>query len=257
VSDTDKEQPFIQHLLELRQRLLWMIGGVMLVFMVLLPFANPIYELLAKPLLAHLPQGDHMVAIDPISPFMAPMKLTLWGAVFIAIPWVLYQLWAFVAPGLYQHERRLVVPIMVSSIVLFYCGVAFAYYVILPIVFAFITSTVPHGVSVMTDISKYLDFVLTMFFAFGAAFEIPVATVILVLIGVTTPEALVSKRSYVILGAFIVAAFFPPNDVVSQTLIALPMWFLFEAGVFFSRFVLRQRSAAAQSTALDHYNNKV
>jgi sec-independent protein translocase protein TatC len=257
VSDLDQEQPFISHLLELRTRLLWIIGGVLLVFLVLLPFSNPIYELLARPLLAQMPKGNQMVAIDPMSPFMAPVKLTLIVALFVAIPWVFYQVWGFIAPGLYQHEKRLILPLLVSSTALFYCGIAFAYYVILPMVFAFITTTAPAGVAVMTDINKYLDFVLTMFMAFGVAFEVPIATVILVLIGVTTPEALVAQRSYVFVGAFIVAALLPPTDIVSQTLIALPIWLLFEAGVFFSRFVLRQRSAASpESTSLDRYDHE-
>ncbi len=257
MADLDQEQPFISHLLELRTRLLRMIAGVSLVFLVLLPFANPIYELLAKPLLAHMPTGGQMVAIDPISPFMAPMKLTLIVALFIAIPWVLYQVWAFVAPGLYQREKRLAVPILLASTILFYCGMVFAYYIILPVFFAFIVSTAPAGVAVMTDISKYLDFVLTMFMAFGMAFEVPIAVIILVMLGVITPEALVAKRPYVIIGAFTLGMVLTPgSDVVSQTLLAVPMWWLFEAGVLVARLLLRQRSAAASSTAIDPYDNK-
>jgi len=241
VSDTDQEQPFISHLLELRTRLLRMLAGVLLVFIVLVPFANPIYETLAQPLLATLPGGE-MIAIDPISPFLAPIKLTLMLSVFLAAPWVLYQLWAFVAPGLYQSEKRLVMPILASSTILFYCGMAFAYYVILPIFFAFITATAPAGVAVMTDINLYLNFVLTLFFAFGIAFEVPIATVILVMIGFTTPDALAAKRPYIILGAFVIGMLLTPPDIISQTLLALPMWFLFEIGVLFSRIVLRRRS---------------
>jgi len=257
VADLEQEQPFISHLLELRTRLLRMIAGVLLVFLVLLPFANPIYELLARPLLAHMPAGGQMVAIDPISPFMAPMKLTLIVALFIAIPWVLYQVWAFVAPGLYQHEKRLAVPMLLASTILFYCGMVFAYYIILPIFFAFIVSTAPAGVAVMTDISKYLDFVLTMFMAFGMAFEVPIAVVILVMLGVITPEALVAKRPYVIIAAFALGMVLTPgSDVVSQTLLAVPMWWLFEAGVLVARFLVRQRSAASPSTAIDPYDNK-
>jgi sec-independent protein translocase protein TatC len=258
VSDVDQEQPFLSHLVELRTRLLRIAAGVLIVFAVLVPFANPIYEILAEPLLAQLPEGNEMVAIDPISPFLTPMKLTLVLALFIAMPWVLYQLWAFVAPGLYHHEKRLVAPVLISSTMLFYCGMAFAFYIILPIFFAFITSTAPEGVAVMTDIGKYLDFVLTLFFAFGIAFEVPIATVILVLIGVTTPETLVAKRPYIILGAFVVGMLLTPPDVISQTLLALPMWALFEIGVFCSRIFIRRRQEAAQvnSTSLNRYHDK-
>ncbi len=257
MSEFDQEQPFISHLLELRTRLLWMIGGVLLIFLGLLPFANPIYELLAKPLLAHMPAGGQMVAIDPISPFMAPMKLTLVVAFFITIPWVLYQVWAFVAPGLYQHEKRLIIPFVASSTILFYCGMTFAYYIILPIFFAFIVGTTPAGVAVMTDISKYLDFVLTMFIAFGAAFEVPIAVIILILLGVITPEALLAKRPYVIIGAFTIGMVLTPgSDVVSQTLLAVPMWLLFEAGVLFARLFLRRQPEAEQSATPDRYDPK-
>lgn len=224
MADLEQEQPFISHLLELRTRLLRMIAGVLLVFVVLLPFANPIYELVAKPLLARMPTGSQMVAIDPVSPFMAPMKLTLIAALFIAVPWVLYQIWAFVAPGLYQHEKRLAVPMLLASTLLFYGGMAFAYYIVLPVFFAFIVSTAPTGVAVMTDISKYLDFVLTLFVAFGAAFEVPVAVVLLVLLGVIGPEALIAKRPYVIIAAFAIGMVLTPgSDVVSQTLLAVPI----------------------------------
>jgi sec-independent protein translocase protein TatC len=242
VSEDDQEQPFLSHLIELRSRLLRVVIGITVVFLVLMPFANPIYQLIAQPLAAHLPAGNQMVAIDPLSPFVTPIKLTLILALFLAMPWVLYQVWAFVAPGLYQHEKRLVLPLLASSTALFYCGMVFAYYVILPIFFAFIISTVPEGVAVMTDISKYLDFVLTMFFAFGVAFEMPIAAFILVLTGVTTPEALAAKRPYVILGVFVVGAVLTPPDVVAQTLLALPMWLLFEIGLMFSRVLLRRRA---------------
>lgn len=248
MSDTDQEQPFLSHLIELRSRLLRIIGGVLLVFLVLLPFANPIYTQVAAPLLAYLPHGE-MVAIDPLSPFVTPLKLTLVLALFIAMPWVLYQVWAFVAPGLYHHEKRLAMPVLFSSTLLFYCGMAFAYFVILPVFFAFITGTAPEGVAVMTDISKYLDFVLALFFAFGVAFEVPVAAVILVLLGITTPEALIAKRPYVIVGAFVIGMVLTPPDVISQTLLAIPMWLLFEAGVYFARFLLRRRALASQSTS--------
>ena len=244
MSDIDPEQPFISHLVELRSRVIRALCGSLAVFILLAPFSNYIYTLLAGPLLAHLPEHSSMIAIEPVSPFLTPIKLSLVLAIFIAIPWILYQAWAFVAPGLYQHERRMVLPLLGSSTLLFYCGMAFAYYVILPIFFAFVTSTAPEGVEVMTDISRYLDFVLALFFAFGIAFEVPIATVILVLIGVTTPESLAAKRPYVIVGAFVIGMLLTPPDVISQTLLALPMWLLFEAGVLISRILLRRRAAA-------------
>lgn len=245
MSEIDPEQPLISHLLELRTRLLWMIAGVLLVFAVLVPFSNRIYTALADPLLAHMPASSSMIAIDVISPFLTPIKLSLVLALFIAMPWVLYQLWAFVAPGLYQNEKRLVLPLLVSSTALFYSGMAFAYFVILPIFFAFLTGTAPEGVAVMTDINLYLNFVLTLFFAFGIAFEIPVATIILTMIGVTTPEALAAKRPYIIVGVFIVGMLLTPPDVISQTLLAVPMWLLFEVGIFLSRIMQRRQASFA------------
>ena len=250
MSDTDHEQPFISHLIELRTRLLRIVSGVLLVFVALSPFSNPIYSMLAGPLTRHMPAQSSMIAIDVLSPFLTPLKFTLVLAVFITIPWILYQVWAFIAPGLYQKEKRLALPVLISSTLLFYCGMAFAYFVIMPIFFAFITSTAPEGVAVMTDINRYLDFVMTIFFAFGVAFEVPVATVILVLAGILTPEALASKRSYVIVGAFVVGMLLMP-DVISQTLLALPMWFLFEIGVFVSRLLLRRRQEAQAAEAVE------
>ncbi|RUQ36387.1 MAG: twin-arginine translocase subunit TatC [Candidatus Competibacteraceae bacterium] len=227
-----------------------MVVGILLIFVALSPFSNPIYTTLAGPLLKHLPAQSSMIAIDVLSPFLTPLKFTLILSVFLTIPWTLYQVWAFVAPGLYQREKRLILPVLLSSILLFYCGMAFAYFVIMPLFFAFLTGTAPQGVAVMTDINHYLDFVLTMFFAFGVAFEVPVATVILVLIGVITPDALAAKRPYVIVGAFIVGMLLTPPDVISQTLLALPMWLLFEAGVFIARLLLRRRSAEAATQSL-------
>ena len=244
MSDTDHEQPFISHLIELRTRLLRVVSGVLLVFVALSPFSNPIYSMLAGPLTRHMPAQSSMIAIDVLSPFLTPLKFTLVLAVFITIPWILYQVWAFIAPGLYQKEKRLALPVLISSTLLFYCGMAFAYFVIMPIFFAFITSTAPEGVAVMTDINRYLDFVMTIFFAFGVAFEVPVATVILVLTGIITPEAMAAKRPYVIVGAFVVGMLLTPPDVISQTLLALPMWLLFEVGIFVSRLLLRRRSEA-------------
>lgn len=244
MSDTDRELPFISHLIELRARLLRIVSGVLLVFVALSPFSNPIYSMLAGPLTRHMSAQSSMIAIDVLSPFLTPLKFTLVLAVFITIPWILYQIWAFIAPGLYQKEKRLALPVLVSSTLLFYCGMAFAYFVIMPIFFAFITSTAPEGVAVMTDINRYLDFVMTIFFAFGVAFEVPVATVILVLIGIVTPEALAAKRPYVIVGAFVVGMLLTPPDVISQTLLAVPMWLLFEIGIFVSRLLLRRRGEA-------------
>lgn len=257
MSDSDQEQPLISHLLELRTRLLWMIGGVLLIFAGLAPFSNQIYTALAGPLLAHLPASSTMIAIDVISPFLTPLKLSLILALFLAMPWVLYQVWAFVAPGLYQSEKRLALPLLVSSTMLFYCGMAFAYFVILPIFFAFLTGTAPQGVAVMTDINLYLDFILTLFFAFGIAFEVPVATILMVMTGIVTPDALAAKRPYVIVGAFVIGMLLTPPDVISQTLLALPMWLLFEVGILLSRVMLRRQAAAgAMGTGLDRIGKR-
>jgi len=231
----DQEQPFISHLLELRDRLLRMLVAVLVVFLLLFPFANDLYTLVAKPLMAHLPEGTSMIATEVASPFLTPFKLSLVAAVFLAMPFILYQLWSFVAPGLYQHEKRLALPLLASSVALFYLGAAFAYFVVFPLIFAFFTGTAPEGVAVMTDISRYLDFVLTLFFAFGLAFEVPIATILVVWTGMTTPEALASKRPYIIVGAFSLGMLLTPPDVISQTLLAMPMWLLFELGVMFSR----------------------
>ena len=241
--DPGAEQPFISHLIELRDRLIRMLVAVLLFVLVLFPFANDIYRFVAEPLMAQLPEGSTMIATQVISPFLAPFKLALVAAVFLSMPYLLYQVWGFVAPGLYRHEKRLAVPLLVSSILLFYVGIAFAYYLVFPLVFAFMAGTTPDGVAMMTDISAYLDFVLTLFFAFGVAFEVPVATVLLVATGITTPEALADKRPYVIVGAFVIGMLLTPPDVFSQTLLAVPMWMLFEVGIFFSRVLLRERSA--------------
>ena len=230
----DTEQPLISHLVELRDRLLRIVLVVAIVFVVLIPFSNTLFTKLSGPLLAHMPEGANMIAIEVASPFLIPFKLTLFLSLFISIPFVLYQVWSFIAPGLYKHERRLVMPLLASSTILFYAGAAFAYYVVFPLVFAFFTSTAPEGVAVMTDISRYLDFVLTLFFAFGAAFEVPIVTVLLVWTGMTTREGLRRKRPYIIVGAFIIGMLLTPPDIISQTLLAVPMWILFELGVIFS-----------------------
>ena len=227
-----EEQPFVSHLIELRDRLLRVVLAVTVIFLGMTPFANWLFTRLAGPLMAHLPEGSSMVAIDVASPFFTPFKLALVVSIFIAMPYILYQLWAFVAPGLYLHERKRVIPLLVSSTALFYIGAAFAYFAVFPLVFGFLTHTAPQGVEVMTDISRYLDFVLTLFFAFGIAFEVPVAVVLLVWTGVVNPQSLREKRAYVVVGAFVIGMMLTPPDIISQTLLALPMWLLFEVGVF-------------------------
>ena len=252
----DTEQPLIYHLIELRDRLLRVVLVVGVVFIALVPFSNTLFSVLSGPLMAHMPDDSSMIAIEVASPFLIPFKLTLFLALFISIPYVLYQLWSFVAPGLYRHERRLAVPLLVSSTVLFYAGAAFAYFVVFPLVFAFFTGTAPEGVSVMTDISRYLDFVLTLFFAFGAAFEVPVFTVLLVWTGMATQEGLREKRPYVIVGAFVIGMLLTPPDIISQTLLAVPVWLLFELGVYFSGWFIKQRDDLSNDnsdTTVTHY----
>ncbi|WP_323978328.1 twin-arginine translocase subunit TatC [Aeromonas veronii] len=234
------EQPLISHLVELRTRLLRSISAILVVFLGLIYFSNNIYDFVAQPLLSQLPEGTSMIATDVATPFLTPIKLTLVVSFFVAIPYLLYQAWAFIAPGLYQHERRLIMPLVVSSALLFYAGMAFAYYVVFPLVFGFFTSTAPAGVTVATDIASYLDFVLTLFFAFGVAFEIPVATILLCWTGVTTPQNLKEKRPYVVVGVFVVGMLLTPPDVFSQTLLAIPMWALWEIGLFFARFYVKK-----------------
>jgi len=231
-----QDQTFVSHLIELRDRLLRAILAVLAIFGVLFLYANDLYTLLAEPLLRQMPGGASMIATEVASPFFTPIKLTMVLSIFLAMPVILYQLWAFVAPGLYQNERKLVLPLLVSSTVLFYLGMAFAYFVVFPLVFGFLTHIAPEGVAVMPDISKYLDFVLKMFFAFGVAFEVPIATILVIWTGITTAESLASKRPYIIVTAFVVGMLLTPPDVFSQTLLALPMWALFELGLFLSRF---------------------
>ena len=213
------------------------------VFLALVPFANRLYSQLAQPLISRLPEGSSMVAIDVITPFFTPLKMAFFSAIFITVPFLLYQAWAFVAPGLYRHERRLAVPLLASATLLFYVGCAFAYFVVLPLVFRFLAASAPEGVKMMTDISHYLDFVLVLFFAFGLCFEVPVATVILVILGVVTPETLRKSRGYVIVGAFAIAAVITPPDALSQILLAVPMVILFEVGLVAARAVARRREA--------------
>jgi sec-independent protein translocase protein TatC len=229
--DEGEGQTFISHLVELRARLLASLLCVLIVFLGLSYFAGDIYSLLAKPLMEKMPNGASMIATEVASPFLAPFKLTFVVSIFISMPYVLYQVWAFVAPGLYQHERRLVFPLLASSSLLFYAGAAFAYYAVFPVMFGFFAAAAPTGVTIMTDISRYLDFVLTTFFAFGIAFEVPLATLLLIHTGITTRAALAKLRPYIVVGAFIVGAVLTPPDVVSQCLLAVPIWFLFELGL--------------------------
>jgi sec-independent protein translocase protein TatC len=238
---------FISHLVELRNRLLYIITGVAVVMLLLLPFAGELYTILATPLLKHLPEGTSMIAIDVAAPFLVPFKFVMLLAVFITVPFTLYHIWAFVAPGLYQREKKMVAPLLVSSTLLFYLGTAFAYFLVFPLVFAFIIGVAPEGITVMTDISRYLDFVVALFLAFGLAFETPVATVLLVATGMTTPAALASKRAYVIVAVFVIGMLLTPPDVVSQILLAIPMWILYEVGIIASKMVLRRRAGDADN----------
>jgi sec-independent protein translocase protein TatC len=245
------EQPFLSHLVELRDRLMRMVLAILIIFLGLFPFGNDIYVFIADPLMRVLPEGTSMIATQVASPFLTPFKLALVSAVFIAMPYLLHQFWGFIAPGLYQHEKRLAFPLLASSVMLFYLGAAFAYFVVFPLVFAFLTSVAPEGVAVMTDITHYLDFVLMLFFAFGLAFEVPIATIVLVMAGATTPEKLAAKRPYVIVGAFVIGMVLTPPDIISQTLLALPMWVLFEVGLVFSRMVVRKRRAREETEEVD------
>lgn len=239
--DDTGEATLVEHLVELRMRLLRALAGFGLVLLALLPFANRLYGWFARPLLEKLPEGAHLIAVEVASPFFAPLKLAFFVALLLSTPWLLYQAWAFVAPGLYRREKRLALPLLVSSVVLFYAGCAFAFFVVLPAVFAFLTHITPAGVAMMTDINAYLNFVLVIFLAFGISFELPVALVILVLLGWVTPEQLREWRGYAIVGVFIVAAVITPPDVVSQLMLAIPMCLLYEAGIFAARALARRR----------------
>lgn len=236
---------FLSHLIELRDRLLRVVVGLVLVFIALFPFANDIYTLLAQPLLAKLPSGGQMIATAVTTPFFIPMKVAMLAAFVISLPHTLYQMWAFVAPGLYAHERRFVIPLVVSSTLLFLAGMAFAYFLVFPVVFGFLTGVAPQGVAVMTDIGNYLDFVMTLFMAFGLAFEVPVAVVLLVYFDMVKIESLREGRAYVIVGAFILGAIFTPPDVISQCMLAIPLWLLYEAGILVSTLIRRKTPSIA------------
>jgi len=239
-AEDDTGGRLIDHLIELRTRLLRGVAGLVLLFIALLPFANRLYALLAKPRLDKLPKGGQLIAIDVASPFFAPLKLAFFVALVVAMPWLLYQLWAFVAPGLYKRERKLALPLLASALLLFYLGCAFAYFVVLPAVFTFLNKVTPAGVTMMTDITNYLDFVLVIFLAFGASFELPVALVILALLGWVTPKQLREWRGYAVVGIFVVAAVITPPDVVSQLMLAIPMCLLYEAGIVASALVAKR-----------------
>jgi sec-independent protein translocase protein TatC len=235
----DQPLPLVAHLTELRDKLLRAFLAVLIIFIGLFPFANEIYTFVSEPLRAILPEGATMIATEVASPFLTPFKLTLFTALFLAIPYVLYQVWSFIAPGMYRHEKKLAIPLLMSSVLLFYAGAAFAYFVVFPLIFAFFTSVGPEDITIMTDINRYLDFVLKLFFAFGLAFEIPIAALLMIWAGITTPENLARKRPYIIVGCFIFGMLLTPPDIISQSLLAIPMWILFEIGVFFGRFIQR------------------
>jgi sec-independent protein translocase protein TatC len=248
-ADASGEQSFISHLIELRSRLLKAVAAVLVVLVVLIPFANRLYALLSLPLIAHLPTGGTMIATEVISPFLTPIKLAFFVALVIAMPVVLYQLWAFVAPGLYKHEKKLAMPILVSAVLLFYIGCSFAYFFVLPAVAKFMSGVAPTGVAVMPDIGRYLDFALMLFLAFGLCFEVPVVLVILVAVGVVTPAQLAASRRYAVVGAFVVAAIFTPPDVLSQTMLAVPMCLLYELGIIGARMLVRRPLDGAADSA--------
>lgn len=250
MQDADSSVParLIDHLIELRSRLMWALAGLLLVFGCLMPFASQLYDKIAFPLISQLPSGQRMIAIDPAGGFFVPVKLAFFTAVFISAPWLLYQAWAFVAPGLYKREKKLAAPLLASAVLLFYAGCAFAYFLVLPAVFHFLTKFTPESVQMAPDLGKYIDFVLVLFLAFGASFELPVALVILVLLGWVTPKQLSSWRGYAVVGIFIVAAVITPPDVVSQLMLAIPMMALYEAGILASRFVAPKKAAETEET---------
>ncbi|MDO5638442.1 MAG: twin-arginine translocase subunit TatC [Neisseria sp.] len=242
-------QPLVEHLIELRRRLVWIIGGILLCFLALMPFAQKLYTFVAQPLMATLPENTSMIATDVIAPFFVPVKVTLMAAFLLSLPNTLYQVWAFVAPALYQNEKRLVTPLVLSSVMLFFVGMAFAYYLVFPVIFKFLAGVTPIGVNMATDIDKYLSFVLGMFVAFGATFEVPVVVVLLNRMGVVSLEKLRQARPYVIVGAFVVAAVITPPDVISQVLLAVPLIILYEAGLWLCRFVKPVENAAQTADA--------
>lgn len=240
---------FMSHLIELRDRLLRCVVVLLLVFICLFPWAKELYNFLAQPMLASLPEGGQLIATEVTAPFFVPVKVTMMAAFLISLPWILYQVWAFVAPGLYSHEKKLVAPLVITSTLLFICGMAFAYYLVFPVVFHFMVSVAPQGVAVMTDIGKYLDFVLTLFLAFGVTFEVPVAVVILVKMGMVSVAKLKEIRPYVVVGAFVIGAIFTPPDVVSQIMLAVPLWVLYEIGILVAQWLVKAPAGETESTS--------
>tara|TARA_Y100001970_G_scaffold150244_1_gene184261 strand:+ start:4052 stop:4852 length:801 start_codon:yes stop_codon:yes gene_type:complete len=245
--DTDNSfKSLVPHFQELKTRLTKSLIFILVVFLFLFPYSDLIYNQLADPLIRNLPQNSSMIAIDVASPFFIPFKLVMILSVFISIPYLLYHIWMFTAPGLYDKEKKLVLPILISSSLLFYLGAAFAYFVVFPLLFAFFISIAPTGIAVMTDIGRYLDFVITLFFAFGFAFEVPIITILLVITNVSTTQSLSKKRPYVIVGAFVVGMLLTPPDVVSQTLLAIPIWILYELGILFSKIISKNRKVSSE-----------
>lgn len=234
-------ESFVSHLIELRDRLLRSVVGFIVVFIVFFPFANKIYAYLAAPLISQLPAGGQMIATSVTTPFFVPMKVAMMAAFLVSLPHTLYQIWAFIAPGLYAHEKKLMVPMIVASSFLFLCGMAFAFFLVFPVIFGFIVGTAPEGVAVMTDIGEYLDFVLTLFFAFGIAFEVPIAVVLAVRFGWVSIAALKEARGYVVVGAFVIGAIFTPPDIISQFMLAVPIWLLYELGILVSSLMSREQ----------------
>ena len=259
-SNEEEQQTLTGHLVELRERLIRALLIILAIFLCLFYFANDLYTLLSEPLTALLPAGTTMIATDVTSPFFAPFKLTIVLALFLSMPFILHQCWSFISPGLYKHERKLAIPLLISSILLFYTGLAFAYFVVFPLLFGFFTTVGPENVAIMTDIGSYLNFVLKLFFAFGIVFEIPIATMLIIWSGITTAKALRSKRPFIIVGCFVVGMLLTPPDMISQSLLALPMWLLFEAGILMSSVIGRKRSSEGEedsdveSTDLDIQN---
>ncbi|MDZ7924242.1 MAG: twin-arginine translocase subunit TatC [Marinagarivorans sp.] len=241
-------QPLVEHLVELRNRLVKGVGAIFIVFISLIYFARDIYNIVAQPLMKALDGSSSMIATDVTATFLTPFKLTFFVSIFIAMPYLLYQIWAFIAPALYRQEKRLAKPLFLSSVLLFYAGIAFAYFVVLPPIFIFFKAITPDGVALMPDITTFLDLVMKMFFAFGLAFEIPVATVILVTAGIISPEDLAKKRPYVIVACFVIAMLMTPPDVLSQTLLAIPMWALFEIGIFFGKLAIKKSPIVKDDT---------
>ena len=254
---SQNKSSFVPHLLELRSRLTKILLSVLVIFIFLIPFSGEIYNILSIPLLNALPEGSEMIAIDVASPFLIPFKLVIYLSIFLVIPYILYHLWSFIAPGLYTHEKKLIFPLIISSSILFYLGAAFAYFVVFPLIFVFFIGIAPTDVAVMTDIGRYLDFVIALFFAFGFSFEVPIVTVLLITSGITTKEKLALKRPYIIVGAFTLGMLLTPPDVISQILLALPMWLLYEIGLYSSKyFKVRKISNSDEEVYNDIANKK-